>query len=123
MCCFAKQILSISRSGLLCIFIAACSKNATQVVHSADRPPAVDTRLGPSDIFEVYVYGEPELTSTYRVSSEGSIDFPLIGRIAVKGLTAAQVGEEIRIRLESYIKQPQLSVFVKEMNSQKLSSR
>jgi polysaccharide export outer membrane protein len=91
------------------------------VVRPAERPPVVDMSLGPSDVFEIRVYGEPELTSTYRASPEGSIDFPLIGRVAVKGMTPAQVAEEIRGRLQSYVKQPQVSVFVKEINSKKVT--
>ena len=91
------------------------------MVRPADLPPTVDMSLGPADVFEVRVYGEPELTSTYRVSPEGSIDFPLIGNVTVKGLTAGQVSEEIRSRLVSYVKQPQVSVFVKEVNSKKVT--
>jgi polysaccharide export outer membrane protein len=91
------------------------------VVRPADRPPVVDMSFGPTDVFEVRVFGEPELTSTYRVSPEGSIDFPLIGRVMVKGMSPAQVAEEIRSRLQSYVKQPQVSVFVKEVNSKKVT--
>lgn len=97
---------------------------ATQVgpvVRPVEKPPEVDLSLGPSDVFEVRVYGESELTSTYRVSPEGSIDFPLIGRVVVKGMTPVQVSEEIRGRLASFVKQPQVSVFVKEINSKKVT--
>lgn len=91
------------------------------MVRPAEKPPVVDMSLGPTDVFEVRVYGEPELTSTYRVSPEGSIEFPLIGRVVVKGLQPAQISEEIRGRLVSYVKQPQVSVFVKEINSKKVT--
>ncbi len=91
------------------------------MVRPAERPPVVDMSLGPADVFEVRVYGEPELTSTYRVSAEGSIDFPLIGQVLVKGLTPAQIAEEIRGRLTSYVKQPQVNIFVKEVNSKKVT--
>lgn len=77
--------------------------------------------LGPADVFEVRVYGEPELTSTYRVSNDGSIDFPLIGNVVVRGRTAPLVGEEIQRRLLSYLKHPQVNVFVKEVNSKKIT--
>ncbi len=39
---------------------------------TADRPPTVDLSLGPADVFDVRVYGEPELSSTYRVANDGS---------------------------------------------------
>lgn len=98
-----------------------CPAETAQVVRDVERPPVVDLSLGPADVFEVRVYGEPELNNTYRVSPEGTIDFPLIGRVAVKGLTAALVAETIRERLQSFIKQPQVNVFVKEINSKKVT--
>ncbi len=91
------------------------------MLRDVERPPTVDLSLGPADVFEVRVYGEPELNNTYRVSPEGSIDFPLIGRVPVKGMTSAQVAEAIRERLQSFIKQPQVNVFVKEINSKKVT--
>lgn len=105
----------------LILLLGACPGTGGTVVRTADQPPTVDMSLGPADVFEVRVYGEPELTSTYRVSPEGSIDFPLIGSVVVKGMTAAQVAEQIRGRLVTYVKQPQVSVFVKEINSKRVT--
>jgi polysaccharide export outer membrane protein len=106
---------------LLLLSGAGCPGETAQVVRDVERPPIVDLSLGPADVFEVRVYGEPELNNTYRVSPEGAIDFPLIGRVTVKGLTAGQVAETIRERLQSFIKQPQVNVFVKEINSKKVT--
>lgn len=88
---------------------------------AAERPPAVDMSLGPADVFDVRVYGEPELSSTYRVASDGSIQFPLIGVVDVKGKLPAQVAQDIEQRLQAYLKHPQVNVFVKETNSKKIT--
>jgi protein involved in polysaccharide export with SLBB domain len=117
----SKSTSLISRLVVVTLLAGGCPGPAGPVVRTADRPPVVDMSLGPSDVFEVRVYGEPELTSTYRVSPEGSIDFPLIGRVVVKGSHPAEIAEEIRGRLSSYVKQPQVSVFVKETNSKKVT--
>ena len=101
--------------------LSACPGETQQVVRTVERPPVVDLSLGPADVFDGRVYGEPELTSTYRVSPEGFIDFPLIGSVQVKGMTATQVAEEIRVRLQSFVKQPQVNVYVKETNSKKVT--
>lgn len=45
-----------------------------------------NTALGPGDGFEVAVFGEAELSHAYRVARDGTIDFPLVGRIEVAGL-------------------------------------
>jgi len=117
---FYSRLIWLTKVLPLLLF-AGCAGLSAPVVRPAERPPLVDMSLGPADVFEVRVYGEPELTSTYRVSPEGSIDFPLIGRVAVKGMAPAQVADEIRGRLSSYVKHPQVSVFVKEINSKKVT--
>ena len=78
--------------------------------------------LGSGDVFEVKVYDEEELCGIHRVSSAGSIDFPLIGRMQIDGLTSADTAELIRRKLaESMLRDPQVSVFIKEYNSKKIS--
>src|SRR5262249_43318124 len=60
-------------------------------------------------------------SGTYRVTENGVIRFPLIGLITVRGLTPTEVEEEIRRRLDDgYLRDPQVTVFVKEFNSKKI---
>jgi polysaccharide export outer membrane protein len=81
-----------------------------------------DTTLGPGDVFEVRVYQQEEMTNAYSVSSQGTIAFPLIGSVAVAGKTPAQVEVDIKTRLaDGFLVNPQVSVFVKEYKSKKLS--
>lgn len=119
MCSCSKPIWRIS----LALLLLGCPGPGTGPVQvrPVENPPLVDLSLGPADIFEVRVYGEAELSSTYRVSPEGEIDFPLIGRVAVKGLSAAEVAQTISERLKSYVKQPQVSVFVREVHSKRIA--
>jgi polysaccharide export outer membrane protein len=76
--------------------------------------------LGRDDVFEVRVYGEPELTGTYRVAADGTIDFPLIGRVSVQGQTTAQVADVLKAKLLTFLRQPQVTVFLKEVHSKKV---
>lgn len=81
-----------------------------------------DTSLGPGDLFEVRVFRQEDLSGPYNVSSEGKISFPLIGMVQVSGRTPSQVEAEIRDRLaDGYLKNPQVSVLVKEYRSKKVS--
>ena len=86
-------------------------------------PPQDDTTLGAGDVFDIRVYGEEELTGTYRVAQDGTIDFPLVGRIEVAGLEPPLVAETVRRRLQDgeYLVNPQVSLFVKEYNSKRIS--
>ena len=69
------------------------------------------TRLGQGDTIEVRVFSEPDLSGVYRVSPDGSIDFPLCGRMDVSN----QLTSEVQSRLvqclsNGYLKNPQVTV-------------
>jgi polysaccharide export outer membrane protein len=84
-------------------------------------PP--DTTLGPEDVFDVRVFGEKDLSSTYRVASDGTIDFPLIGTVSVTGKTPTEVADLIEDKLVEgeFLKRPEVSILVTEYNSKKVS--
>lgn len=84
-------------------------------------PP--DTTLGPGDVFDVRVYGEEDLSSTFRIASDGSIDYPLLGTLDVAGKTPTEVAQVVEqgLRDGDFLKQPQVSILVKEYNSKKIS--
>lgn len=81
-----------------------------------------EERLGIDDVFEVRVFGEPDLSDSYRVSADGTIDYPFVGRVSVVGMRSGEVQELIATRLkDGYLKNPQVSLMVKEWNSRKVS--
>jgi polysaccharide export outer membrane protein len=100
-----------------------CSSSPKRVKYNFSLSPQVDTTLGPGDIFDVRVYGEKELSNIFRVSSAGTIDFPLIGKVKVQGLTPSEVAELLKKRLKEgeFVKDPHISIFVREYKSKKIS--
>lgn len=87
-----------------------------------DPVSAAEDRIGVDDTFDVRVYGETELTGIYRVATDGSIDFPLAGRLQVAGLNPGEVQQLLVKKLrEGYLKDPQVTVTIKDRNSQKIS--
>jgi protein involved in polysaccharide export with SLBB domain len=110
-------LLAISSAGLSCS-------------HGRPRPPeslsdaivAFDERLGVDDLFDVRIVGEPDLTGSYRVGADGTIDFPYVGRLDVLGLRPGEVQELLTKRLkDGYLRNPQIAVLVKEWNSRKVN--
>ena len=78
--------------------------------------------LGAGDVFEVKVYDEKDLTGVYRVSSAGTISFPLIGKIHIEGLTSIAAADLIQKTLgQKFLRNPQVSILIKEYNSKKIS--
>lgn len=71
--------------------------------------------LGAEDRIKITVFGEKELSDEYRVGSDGTIAFPLIGDLSVEGLTLRQAEEIIETKLkEGYLKKPSVSIEVSE---------
>ena len=76
-------------------------------------------KLGAGDLIEVGVFGIEEYRHTVRISANGMVKLPLIDAVNAAGLTAAQLEEKLAEMLGGeVIKNPQVSVFVKEYRSQ-----
>jgi protein involved in polysaccharide export with SLBB domain len=112
---FLIAALAVSTASLGCARGAASLPPATA--------PVDDTTLGTGDVFEVRVYGEPELTGRYRVAQDGTIDYPLVGRVVVAEREPTEVADALREALQAgeYLRDPQLSVMVVEYNSKKIT--
>lgn len=81
-----------------------------------------DYKIAPLDVLEVTVFGVTELNRTVQVSSSGMITLPLIKNVHAGGRTQAQLERDIAAKLEAgYLQSPQVSVYVKEYNSQRIT--
>ncbi len=81
-----------------------------------------DYIIGPRDILQITVWGQPDLTEKkYSVSTEGTIVFPLIGDVRAAGLTEAQLGQKLVDMLgKDYLVNPQVLVSVAEYKSKRV---
>jgi polysaccharide export outer membrane protein len=75
--------------------------------------------VGPLDVLEISVFKVPELSKSIQVAPTGTINMPLVGEIPAAGRTAQQIEQDLTKRLEAkYLNNPQVTVFVREHNSQ-----
>jgi polysaccharide biosynthesis/export protein len=79
--------------------------------------------IGPGDELDVAVYGAPDLSSHARVENDGNILLPLVGFVPVAGETSTQAGRKIEesLRQAHLVKNPRVSVYVKEYGSSSIS--
>lgn len=78
-------------------------------------------KINPSDLLEISVYQEPDLNKIIRVSQDGYISFPLIGKVKIEGITVIEAEEKIAALLgQDYLINPQVTVFIKEYYSKKV---
>jgi len=92
---------------------------AAAAAYSAVPRANAEYRLGPGDLIEIGVFGVDEFRHTIRISASGFVQLPLIEPVSAAGLTAAQLEQRLAQLLgKDVIKNPQVSVFVKEYRSQ-----
>jgi len=106
-------MLAITRRSLaLFILLASSTAAAAQQTEYA---------VGSPDVLSIAVWGEAALSGKYVVGAEGDIEFPLVGRVRVAGLTVRAIEAAIRSRLsEGLLKNPQVTVEVAEYRSQRV---
>jgi len=76
-------------------------------------------RVGPGDILDVDVYGDPDLSGLVTVQHSGDISFPLLGDVPIDGMTVKQVQTKlIELLAKDYLVDPQVIVNMKEHRSQ-----
>lgn len=88
------------------------------------RTAPVETPIGVGDLIHVDVFDVPELSRDVRVSDTGDIGYPLIpGKISAAGLTQFQLEEKLEQLLveNGLVAHPQVSIFLREQNSQPIS--
>ncbi len=81
-----------------------------------------DYRINPFDVIEISVFQVPELSRSVQVNTVGQFSLPLVGAIDASGKTPGELEREITQRLgERYLQSPDVNVFVKEYQSQRVT--
>lgn len=80
-----------------------------------------DFVIGESDVLNINVWKEPEISQSVVVRPDGKISLPLIGEVLVSGLTPVQVQSLLANKLQSILTSPQVTVTVTEIRSRMVS--
>lgn len=79
-------------------------------------------RIGPLDKLDISVFQVDELKTEAQVDASGNISLPLIGQLTAAGKTTSELAAEIAQKLDAkYLRSPQVTVLVKEAESQKIT--
>ncbi len=76
--------------------------------------------IGPEDVLDVDVWKQPELTRSVPVRPDGKISLPLLGDVQAAGMTPMDLGNSIQESLRKYVSDPQVTVIVTAINSQRI---
>src|SRR3954466_15634719 len=86
----------------LFVLLSAAVACATTPRRSTDavKVTSAEDQVGIDDTFDVRVYGESELSGSFRVATDGTIDYPLAGRIEVSGLRTGEIQQLLIAKLK-----------------------
>jgi protein involved in polysaccharide export with SLBB domain len=118
---------------LSCLLFAACPRTTQPgpaTLPTADDPLATTAPapanqgegvLGPTDVIEIRVFREDDLTGEYEVEADGTINFPLVGSVAIAGLSPTAASEVLAQALEQgYLREANVTIRVLEYNSRQV---
>jgi polysaccharide export outer membrane protein len=86
---------------------------------TAARPHDDTYIIGDDDVLAINVWKEPEVSRTVPVRSDGKISVPLAGEVQASGETPLQLEKVLAAKLQSFISEPEVTVIVTAINSQK----
>jgi polysaccharide export outer membrane protein len=89
--------------------------------NSASKPHDDSFVIGNDDVLAINVWKEPDISRSIPVRSDGKISLPLVGEVQAAGMTPAKLEKEIAVRLKNYISEPEVTVMVQQVNSQKFN--
>ncbi|HCK79903.1 MAG TPA: polysaccharide export protein [Candidatus Competibacter sp.] len=100
------------------VLLAACAKPesglppSTAYSSQTSTPETYNYQIGPGDQLQIFVWRNPEVSQTVTVRPDGKITTPLVEDLQASGKTPNQLARDLEKALETYIRQPIVTVIV-----------
>jgi polysaccharide export outer membrane protein len=81
-----------------------------------------DYQVGPEDLLDIQIFGQDNLNREVRVNGQGEVTLPLVGAVKVAGLSPKSIEQRLgEVLGAKYVRDPQVTVSVKEYRHQRVS--
>jgi polysaccharide biosynthesis/export protein len=126
--CFVLSAVAFAQAGQGTALPAlpASASNAQPV--TTQKPDNTDPKghdnsyiIGNDDVLSINVWKETEISRSVPVRSDGKISLPLAGEVQAAGSTPLKLEQDISAKLKNYIAEPEVTVIVQQVNSQKFN--
>jgi len=99
--------------------MTALAESPSTDAEAAGGPPGADAdyRIGVADVLKVVVWGEPQLSLSVAVRPDGKVTVPLVNDVAVAGRTPEEVRGILTEALRAFVRDPNVTVIVEQINS------
>ncbi|MBX5461120.1 MAG: polysaccharide biosynthesis/export family protein [Steroidobacteraceae bacterium] len=100
-----------------CLLFASCAQSvrADSTKPSKDAPQlddAAEYLIGPGDTLQVFVWRNPELSTTVPVRPDGKISTPLVENMTAVGKTPTELARDMEQVLSEYVRSPKVNIIV-----------
>jgi protein involved in polysaccharide export with SLBB domain len=113
-----KEVFVLKIKSGIFVFACLCCLFVTGITYS--QPSRY--RFQQMDVLSISVHGHPDLSAKTRLTSEGYISFPLVGKVSAKGLTIRELEEKLEKLLEEkYLVNAQVLIFIEEYHPRQVS--
>lgn len=103
-------------------FAPTAAAQAAAKLTAVSTPGDAGYKIGPLDGLDVQVFKVPDLSKYVQVSEDGTITYPLVGELKAAGKTARELESELTQKLGAkYLRNPHVTVLVKDYNSQRVT--
>jgi len=105
----------------MALLLAACAMLAS--AQGGAPAAAAEYKLGPGDAIKVQVFQNPDLTLEARVSEAGTISYPLVGSVAIGGMSISEAEKKIADALlkKQILKQPQVNIVLLQVRGNQVT--
>jgi len=102
---------------------ASLTVNVPAGAAAPTKAPGADSNfvIGNEDVLAINVWKEPDISRVVPVRTDGKISLPLIGEIQATGKTPKQLQDDITTGLGAYLSEPEVTVIVQEIRSQRFN--
>jgi polysaccharide biosynthesis/export protein len=108
-----RKYMSVPFAMMLMVFAAlGTAAHAADPAPASLPPPRSDYIIGPGDMLNVFVWRNPELSTTVPVRPDGKISTPLVEDMVAVGKTPAQLARDVEKVLAEYVRSPTVNVIV-----------
>ena len=126
----SRQLQLVMGFLLIAVVTPALAQNSTENPKAAKsaaagvaaKPATEDPNyvIGAQDVLDISVWKEPEVSRTVPVRPDGKISLPLLNDVQAAGLTPAQLAAQLTESLKKFVANPQVTVIVTAINSQRI---
>jgi polysaccharide export outer membrane protein len=115
-----KVVVKAVRIAILVLVLIGQSMIIAPVARAQSTPSSEAYLLGPGDTIDVVIYGEADLTRTVTIKPDGTVSLALLGEVKAAGKTTKQFADELARQYKKYLKQPSITVTVREFRVERI---